>query len=60
MQIPYELSDPLFFIRADIEGWRSQAEELTFIEGPLDVWTDEVIHYLTVAGCKNLSFLNCL
>ncbi len=36
------MSDALFNIRMDIPAWRERASELTVVEGPLDIWTDDV------------------
>ncbi len=41
-KVPYELSDYMYWLRADIDSWRESASELTFVEGPLEQWTDEV------------------
>ncbi len=41
-KVPYEMSDYMWWLRADVDSWKSSAHELTFVEGPLDQWTDEV------------------
>ncbi len=49
--VPYELSDHLSFVR-DYSDWEADAEELNFVEGPLDTWTGEVFHVFV--GKKSL------
>ncbi len=50
--VPYELSDHLSFVR-DYSDWETDAEELNFVEGPLDTWTGEVFHVFVFCGVKN-------
>ena len=40
--VPYELSDKLSFVRDGIDEWKERASELNFVDGPLEIWEDEV------------------
>ncbi len=57
--VPYELSDHLSFVR-DYSDWETDAEELNFVEGPLDTWTGEVLWGKKTLGIAYHMYCFCL